>query len=149
VDRVIDVSRLVQFRSEPIGRLNKLICYACRRPKSFLATLVKAVFHIELPAGALLRLPHPYGVVINGDAKLGSNVTVFQHVTVGYNAIGQAKGIPEIGDDVILYPNSVVVGGIRIGNRAIVGAGAVVVRDVPDGAVVAGNPARVTGFQQE
>jgi serine O-acetyltransferase len=48
---------------------------------------------------------------------------------------------PTIGDNVTIYANSVIIGGIKIGDNAIIGAGAVVVKDVPPKAVVAGNPA--------
>jgi acetyltransferase-like isoleucine patch superfamily enzyme len=48
-----------------------------------------------------------------------------------------------IGDDVFVGINSIVLPGVRIGSRVVVGAGSVVTRDVPDNSVVAGNPARV------
>ena len=52
---------------------------------------------------------------------------------------------PVLGDGVDVGANSVIIGAIKIGDRAVIGAGAVVVKDVPPGAVVAGNPARVIG----
>lgn len=52
-----------------------------------------------------------------------------------------------IGDNVSIYPNSVVIGNITIGNNVTVGAGSVVIKDVPDNAVVVGNPARITSFR--
>lgn len=48
-----------------------------------------------------------------------------------------------IGDDVLVGARAIILPGIKIGSRAVIGAGAVVSRDVPDGAVVVGNPARV------
>lgn len=52
-------------------------------------------------------------------------------------------GYPTIGDNVIIFPNSVVVGRITIGSNVIIGAGSVVINDVPDNCVVAGNPAKI------
>ena len=64
----------------------------------------------------------------------------------GLNNSGGGAGIPRIGDDVIIYPNSVILGDITVGSGSIIGAGAVVIRDVPVNAVVAGNPAKVIAF---
>ena len=86
--------------------------------------------------------PHPIGIVINKNAKIGKNCTIFQNVTIGDKMTGTDKErYPVIGDNVTIYANSVIIGGIKIGDNAIIGAGAVVVKDVSPNAVVAGNPA--------
>lgn len=72
--------------------------------------------------------------------KAGKNFRVLQGVTIGKNTDG---GLPTIGDNVIIYPNSVVFGNINIGNNVIIGAGSVVNKDVPDNAVAVGNPFRI------
>lgn len=69
-------------------------------------------------AGPGLRLPHPTGIVIGGGVKLGAGVRLYQNVTIG----SSGKGYPKIGDNVIVYPNSVVVGDIEIGPGVIIGA---------------------------
>ncbi|MDO4975407.1 MAG: serine acetyltransferase [Alphaproteobacteria bacterium] len=90
------------------------------------------------------KFPHPIGIVINGGAKIGKNCTIWQNVTIGVAFSKRHKReFPIICDNVQIYANSVVLGGITIGNNAIVGAGSVVIDDVPDGATVAGNPARI------
>jgi acetyltransferase-like isoleucine patch superfamily enzyme len=48
-----------------------------------------------------------------------------------------------IEDEVVIFPNSVVVGGITIGARAVIGAGSVVIADVPADSIVTGNPAKL------
>lgn len=101
--------------------------------------------HLDSQIGPGLKLPHPSGVVIGAGARLGANVTVYQHVTLGRSL--REERYPDVGDGAVLYPNAVIVGGIVIGQRAIVGAGAVVTADVPDDAVVAGNPAQIVRMQ--
>lgn len=93
----------------------------------------------SLQAGAGLKLLHGVGIVINADTTIGSNVTIMQGVTIG----GTQRGIPIIEDDVIICANATVLGGVRLGRGSVVGGGAVVLKDVPPGCNVAGNPARL------
>lgn len=53
------------------------------------------------------------------------------------------KGLPIIGDNVVIGTHAQIVGNVRIGNNSIVGAGAIVTHDVPDNVVVVGNPAKI------
>ena len=85
------------------------------------------------------KFPHPVGIVIAKGVIVGKNCTIFQNVTIGC----KKYKTPVIGDNVCIYPNSIIFGDITIGDNAIIGAGAVVLKDVPANAVVAGNPAKV------
>lgn len=85
---------------------------------------------------------HTVGIVI-GPCVIGDNVTIYQNVTIGKRGIGYGEVSPVIGDGVTIYAGAVVTGPIRIGNNAIIGANSVVLKDVPDGVVVAGVPAKV------
>jgi serine O-acetyltransferase len=82
---------------------------------------------------------HPVGVVIGGDAKVGNRVKF-----MGSNTVGTAKenGHPVIEDDVIVGAGARILGPVRIGARAVIGANAVVVDDVPADTTVVGIPAR-------
>ncbi len=80
------------------------------------------------------------GVVIHPDARIGRGVFIAPQVTIGGRS--GLPGVPSIGDDVLIGTGAKVLGPIRIGARSVIGANAVVVRDVPEGAVVAGAPAR-------
>ena len=84
---------------------------------------------------------HPYASVINAK-RIGRNFTFRNGLTIG-NKDNDNRLIPEIGDDVEVGANAVIIGGIRIGDNVTVGAGTVVVKDVPNNVVVAGNPARI------
>lgn len=82
------------------------------------------------------RMPHPYGIVIHGSAKIGRNVLIMQQVTIGAKDAGNQA--PSIGDDVVLGAGSKILGGIHVGSGAVVGANAVVTKDVPACATVVG-----------
>jgi serine O-acetyltransferase len=92
--------------------------------------------------GPGLRLPHPVGIVIGADVAIGRNVTIYQNVTLGTSDVRDEGGYPTVGDGVIIYAGAVIVGPIRIGRNAVVGANAVVTRDVPADVTVVGVPAR-------
>jgi serine acetyltransferase len=115
----------------------------------FYRLVIQWVLGTEIPSstsiGPGLVIFHGQGLVINSDTIVGSNVTLRQNTTVGSRS--SRAGIPDqcpiIEDNVDVGPNVVILGNIRIGNGAIIGAGSVVVKDVPSRAVVAGNPAKV------
>lgn len=95
--------------------------------------------------GGGLFFPHYSCIVINKGAKIGNCCTVYHGVTVGSV---RGKGVPQIGDNVVLSAHVQVIGSVSIGNDVMIGANAVVVSDIPDSAVAVavGNPAKVINF---
>ena len=83
-------------------------------------------------------LIHSNGVVINGSVRGGSNVKLEHQVTIG----AERYKSPVLGNDIFIGAGAKIVGEISIGSRVRVGANAVVIADVPDGATAVGVPAR-------
>jgi len=78
------------------------------------------------------RMFHPNGIVIGQGTKLGENVKIFQNVTFGI----KNNKYPIIEDDVTIYPNCVILGGVRIGKGSIIGAGTIILEDIPPNSIV-------------
>jgi serine O-acetyltransferase len=100
----------------------------------------------DVTLGPGVYFVHTVGTVIGGDARIGARVRF-----MGNNTVGTAKdnGYPTIEDDVEVGVGARILGPVRIGRGAKIGANAVVVRDVPAGAVAAGIPARVLKAPEE
>ena len=89
--------------------------------------------------GGGLIIQHGFSTIISAE-KIGRNCKVYQQVTIGYSHELRA---PVIGDNVEVCCGAKVIGGITIGDNVLIGANAVVVKDVPSNSVVAGVPARI------
>lgn len=138
--RLLHAIRRYQYwkvRGGPAGRL-MLIWYIARWRKW------SAISGADIPPdsriGGGLMIPHPNGIVIHPTAEIGVNCLIFQQVTIG---TGPIPGVPRIGGHVDIGAGARVLGGITIGDHARIGANAVVIRDVPAGAIAVGVPARI------
>ena len=89
--------------------------------------------------GGGLLIQHGIATIISAE-KIGKNCKIYQQVTIGFSHDLQA---PVIGDNVEICCGAKVIGGITIGNNVLIGANAVVIKDVPSNSVVAGVPAKV------
>lgn len=108
----------------------------------FLKLLVGASLNPAGRIGPGFKLEHGGAVYLGGEMVMGSDCTVFHEVTIGPTGV-RSMEYPVIGDRVRIFPGAKVLGGITIGDDAIIGANSLVIDDVPAGATVSGNPARV------
>ncbi len=121
-----------------------------RKPLSlvykFMKITVQITTGIDLPCeasvGRRLRIEHFGGIVVSGDAVIGDDVVLRNGVTIGLKRTGE-RGAPRIGDRVDIGSGARILGAISIGEGAVVGANAVVLCDVPAGALAVGVPARI------
>lgn len=102
------------------------------------------VFNIEISKEARLgegvNLNHTGGVIIGGDAEIGARTLLLGSITIGNL---DNRGYPRIGEDVVIGAGARILGPITIGRGAKIGANAVVLCDVPEGATAVGIPAVV------
>jgi serine O-acetyltransferase len=103
---------------------------------------------VEIHQGATIGrgffIDHGMGVVIGETSEIGENVTLFQGVTLGGTGKEKGKRHPTIEDNVVVATGASVLGAITVGRNSRVGAGAVVIQDVPANCTVVGVPGRVT-----
>ena len=81
--------------------------------------------------------------MINPKTIIGKNCNIAQGVTIGQQNRGKNEGSPEIGNEVWIGPNAVIVGNIKIGNNVLIAPNSYVNFDIPSDSVVTGNPAKV------
>jgi len=117
-------------------------------PARFVSHLSRFLTGIEIhPAAKLgpgLFIDHGMGVVIGETAEVGENVTLLQGVTLGGTSLKREKRHPTLGNNVVVGAGAKIIGGFKIGDGSRIGAGSVVVREVPTNSVVVGVPGRVT-----
>lgn len=109
--------------------------YFCRKKISKYGVLIPKSTNID----ENIFFPHPISIVIGKNVKIGKNCTIYQNVTIGQ----KEDNYPVLGNNIIIYPNSIIIGKIKIGDNVIIGAGSVVLCDIPSNSIVAGNPARI------
>jgi serine O-acetyltransferase len=160
-----DVTAAMERDPAARSRLEVLLCYpgvhalACHRLAHRLwrggwTVLARVLSHlarfltgIEIHPGARIGggvfIDHGMGVVIGETAEVGEDVTLYQGVTLGGTSLKREKRHPTLERQVVVGAGAAVLGAITIGARARVGAGSVVVADVPADSVVVGVPGRV------
>ena len=108
---------------------------------------VRNFYGIELPytarVGRRVTIEHQSGIVIHGAAEIGDDCVIRQGVTLGNQSPDRPQEAPKIGKRVNIGAGAKLLGDVRVGDGARIGANAVVIADVPAGALAVGVPARV------
>jgi serine O-acetyltransferase len=116
-------------------------------PARLISLWTRSFTGVEIHPGAIIGrrffIDHGTGVVIGETAEIGDDVMLYHDVTLGGRSLKRTKRHPTIGDGVVIGAGARVLGPVVIGNKAQIGANAVVVRDVPAGVVVVGVPGEV------
>lgn len=112
-----------------------------------LSAFNRFVTGIEIHPGAKIGkrffIDHGMGVVIGETAEIGDDVTLYHGVTLGGVSLNEGKRHPTLGNGVVVGAGAKVLGGFTVGKYAKIGSNAVVVKEVPDGATMVGNSARM------
>ncbi|MCD7808785.1 MAG: 2,3,4,5-tetrahydropyridine-2,6-dicarboxylate N-acetyltransferase [Erysipelotrichaceae bacterium] len=155
-DKIADSYMEQTCRNSAIPMLDMTNINARIEPGAIIRNHVEIGDNAVIMMGAVINIGAKIGegTMIDMGAVLGGRATVGKHCHVGANAV--LAGVIEppsaspviLEDDVLIGANAVVVEGVHIGKGAVVGAGSIVLSDVPAGAVVAGNPARIIKEQK-
>ncbi len=113
----------------------------------FISHISRFLTQIEIHPGAKigegLFIDHGAGVVIGETTEIGNNVTIYQGVTLGGTGKEKGKRHPTIGNNVVISTGAKILGSITVGDNSKIGAGSVVLKDVPPNSTVVGVPGRV------
>ena len=116
-------------------------------PARLLSNLNRSLTGVEIHPGARIGrrffIDHGMGVVIGETAEIDDDVMIYHGVTLGGRSSSRGKRHPTVESDVTIGAGARILGPIRVGAGAQVGANSVVVRDVPPGAIVVGVPGRI------
>ncbi len=131
------------------GPLEKLV-WLLRPPFMLLKRFSEILtgIHIQPRAtiGEGLYIDHSGSIFIGGDVVIGNNCNITHEVTIGIAGRGEKRGMPTLGDRVLIGAGAKLIGRITIGSDVAIGANAVVTHSVPDRAVVVGIPAHVLSY---
>lgn len=124
-------------------KLGQILYIILKLPYEYITHILSVSLPIGTTIGGGLSFPHHgFNIVLNQTITIGNNCTIMQGVTIG-SSKNNNNGIPTIGNNVIICAGAIIIGNVKIGDYSVIGAGSVVVHDVPAGAVVAGNPAKI------
>ena len=138
--RLLASIRAYQYHRDRSGPWHILMRRIARIRHTLWSVVTQSDVDLQATLGKGLMLPHPNGVVIHGEARIGDDCMIMQQVTVGM--IDESE-VPVIGNRVYIGAGAKIIGKLTVGDGARIGANAVVVNDVPSNATAVGIPARI------
>lgn len=138
------------FQAVQAHRVANALWRQNRRPLALLLqSRISEIFHVDIHPGATVgqgvMLDHATGVVIGETAVVGNNVSILHGVTLGGTGVKDGDRHPKIGDGVVIGAGVTVLGNITVGANSKIGAGSVVLQDIPPNCTAVGIPARLVG----
>ena len=139
------------FHARQLHRLaHTLHTHGLRLPARLISHLGRALTGIEIhpcaQIGEKFFIDHGTGVVIGETTVIGNNCHLYQGVPLGGTSTKRAKRHPTLGDGVVVGAGAKIIGAVNIGNDAKIGAGSVVVTNVPPNATVVGVPGHIVAY---
>lgn len=140
---------LIGYRLAHIATINKIYFILFIPYLIIYRLLVEWILGCEIPyktvIGKGLTLFHGHALVINDSVIIGKNCTLRHCTTIGNRILsdGSSSNGPIIGDNVEIGSNVCIIGKLVVGNNVKIGAGSVVVKDIPANSVAVGNPAKI------
>jgi serine O-acetyltransferase len=132
---------------------HRLYCWHVPLLPRLVSQISRFFTQIEIHPGATIGrrffIDHGSGVVIGETTEVGDDVLLYQGVTLGGTGNEHGKRHPTLGNKVVVGTGAKILGNIRIGDNAKIGAGSVVVHPVPDNSTVVGIPGRVVRSRSE
>jgi serine O-acetyltransferase len=125
--KLLRAMRRYQIWSKRAGLLSVLLRKLLVLRYRFWSVVTGADIPLNCQIGGGLLIPHPNGIVIHPEAKIGVNCLIFQQVTIGSR---EGHGVPQIGGHVDIGAGAKILGAVTIGDHARIGANAVVLKDV-------------------
>jgi serine O-acetyltransferase len=123
--------------------ISKLYIYSINNRHNFFLKIIHRLLGILLGCDIYAYIPkstilsHPYGIIIHSKAKIGKNCIIMHQVTIGQKKIDEQEA-PILGNNVFIGAGAKILGKIKIGDNVVIGANAVVTKDVPSNSVVVG-----------
>ena len=136
-----ELKYIILFRKTQNSHGLLKIIYRYKLRKISIKTHIQIPYQVEIDEG--FYIGHCGRIIINPKVKIGKNVNIATGITIGQENRGKREGTPNIGNDVWIGTNSVIVGNIKSGNDVLIAPGAFVNFDVPSHSIVVGNPGKI------
>jgi serine O-acetyltransferase len=138
--RLLASIQAYQYHRARSGPWHALMRKVARARHLFWSIITQSDIEHRAKFGRRLMLPHPNGVVIHEDAVIGDDCMIMQQVTIGMIGDGE---VPTLGNGIYVGAGAKIIGKVKVGDGARIGANAVVTQDVPAGCTAVGVPARL------
>lgn len=145
----MNILKVLRAEKNSLMKLVRLMNYFSAKKYNFFANFlmkfIRVFYACEIPAGTkigngVLFLHNGLGVVVHPDAIIGDDTKIYQNVSI---AGRNNRGVPTIGKRVFIGAGACILGGVQIGDDVIIGANSVIINDIPNNCTVVGIPGKI------